>query len=499
LVKGHYQFLQTWQLVNNLMEVKMKLFIGINRMLFYLLALPLVGIVSACTVSQIDAEPALSANSGYPSPLLPTSTSQDRQAYPGPSTPDAPIPTISPTRPRPLATNIPPMPTLTPSLPTATPQPIPTIDPKLNTLIYATSGEKGPEIYRVQFSNTGKESQPAMRIDTPYLWQNRTYLKGLYPSPNNQSVVVAWQYGEGGNFVSILKISDGTSRLLLEQENQLDRRVKFLGWSPTSDSILVLGDKNNLDLQQQLLLVDVHTGDFRPIPIQPLSQAENITSASFSPDGKSIVYARSTCYQCGSEIRQISMESQEERTLFSDEEYRIQSVLWSPSGDYIAFTRWDEAETSDFKLGELKTPIAIGELWLLDVATLSTHQVDRVLTGYEDIFGLAWSPTGSELAFIQPNQQTKIIGNPTGNLHTVQIATERVSTATTLENRILMKPSWFNSTTMTALANQSDSTTIFALWLPEGQSIGNAANEIVIDARIINPSIVWIPAEEEGK
>lgn len=465
-------------------------------MLFYLLALLLVGIVSACTVSQIDPEPALSANSGYPPPLMPTATSQDRQAYPEPSTPDDPRPTPSPTRPRPSATDVPPMPTLTPSLPTATPKPIPTMDPKLNTLIYTTSGEKGPEIYRVQFGNTDEEVQPAMRIDTPYLWQNRTYLKGLYPSPNNQSVVIAWQYGEGGNFVSILKIHDGTSRLLLEQENQLDRRVKFLDWSPTSDSILVLGDKNNLDLQQQLLLVDVHTGNFRPIPIQPLSQAENITSASFSPDGKSIVYARSTCYQCGSEIRQISMESQEEHTIFTDKELRIQTVLWSPSGDHIAFTRWDEAETSDFELGELKTPIAIGELWLLDVATLSIHQVDRVLTGYEDVFGLAWAPTGSELAFIQPNQQTKIIGDPTGNLHIVQIATDRVSTATSLENRILMKPSWFNSTIMTTLENQSDSTTFFTLWLPEEQSIGNATNEIVIDARTVNPSIVWIPAEE---
>ncbi|PID87093.1 MAG: hypothetical protein CSB13_01130 [Chloroflexi bacterium] len=296
-------------------------------MLFYLLALLLVGIVSACTVSQIDADPALSTNNEYPPPLIPTTTSQERPVYPGPSTPDAPRPTPSPTRPRPSATDVPPMPTLTPSLPTATPKSIPMMDPKLNTLIYATSGEQGPEIYRVQFGNTDEEVQPAMRIDTPYLWQNRTYLKGLYPSPNNQFVAVAWQYGQGGNFVSILDIHDGTSELLLEQENQLDHRVKFLGWSPTSDSILVLGDKNNLDLQQQLLLVDVHTGNFRPIPIQPLSQAENITSASFSPDGKSIVYARSTCYQCGSEIKQISMESQEERTIFIDKELRMQTVF----------------------------------------------------------------------------------------------------------------------------------------------------------------------------
>ncbi|PID87092.1 MAG: hypothetical protein CSB13_01125 [Chloroflexi bacterium] len=135
----------------------------------------------------------------------------------------------------------------------------------------------------------------------------------------------------------------------------------------------------------------------------------------------------------------------------------------------------------------------------MDVATLSTHKVARVLTGYEDIFGLSWSPTGSELAFIQPNQQTKIIGNPTGNLRTVQIDTERVSTATTFENQIFMKPNWFNTTIMTTLVNQSDSTTLFTLWLPEEQSIGHATNEIVIDARIVNPSIVWIPAEEGRK
>lgn len=186
---------------------------------------------------QQNATPTLS---DYPPPATSTPAPTETQAsYPQPATPTAQTtspPTVTPPPPPPAKT---PTTTPTPSPPTPTAEPLPPLVPTLQTMVYATSGEQGPELYRVQLEPTGHIVGQPRRLHTPELWRSRVYLEALYPSPTGRHVAVAWRYGEGGNFISILDIAAGTLTPLFGENAKIDQRAFFLDWQPDGTGILV--------------------------------------------------------------------------------------------------------------------------------------------------------------------------------------------------------------------------------------------------------------------
>ena len=464
----------------------MKRLLNIVGALLGLLTLGALAIALTLTLGglQKDAKPA---SQTFQSPIkMPT-----QPPYPPPVTP-----TLQPT-PRPTSTRPPepptrtPTPTFTPAPPTPTPEPLPTLVPGVQTFLYATTGERGPEIYRVQLdSTTHIIASSVYRVNTPALWRSRVYLESLHPSPDGKRVAVSWVYGEGGTFVSILNVNDGTLTSLFGEKAAIDQRTEFLDWSPKGDQVLVLGGIDNPDLGGNAWLVDPDTGQYTPVDISQASDARQITSASFSPDGQAIVYAKSDCYQCGSEIWRISVVQQgRKQLLLQDSVLRVEDVLWSPDGRYIAFTKW--RETAEF---------ARGELWIMDSQGNARRLLSPVITGYYKRFTPVWSPDSQSIAFVlgEEPQSGKQTNELSLNLYIVDVSTGEVRQLTHFQNTQVLEPTFSPDGSMLAFVTTVGGVTgQFEPWIVavDGRSLRRFDERAtLINTRAATPAIVWLPA-----
>ncbi len=465
--------------------------VKIARDLLSLLALGGLVVILVLTFGRLqrEAEPASQA---FPSPME-TST---QPSYPPPATPtpqSTPRPT--PTRPPEPPTRTP-TPTFTPAPPTPTPEPLPTLVPGLQTFLYATTGERGPEVYRVQLDPTTYAiASPAYRVNTPALWHSRVYLEGLHPSPDGRRVVLSWVYGEGGTFISILNVKDGTLTSLFGERAAVDPRAEFLDWSPEGDRLLVLGGIDNPDLGGRAWLVDPETGRYTPVDISQVGDARQITSASFSPDGQAIVYAKSDCYQCGSEIWRISVGRQEEKQLlWQDPVLRVEDVLWSPDGRYIAFTQW--RETGEF---------AVGELWIMNPQGGARRLLSPVTTGYYKHFTPVWSPDGQSIAFVlgEASRPEGQAAGPSLNVYLVDVSTGEVRQLSHFQNTWVLEPIFSPDGAVVAfVAAPRDASERFEPWLVAVDGGGlrrlDEHASLILNAGAVTPAIAWLPAFFSG-
>ncbi len=467
----------------------MKRLLSIMGRLLGLLVLGALAVALAITFGGLrrDVKPASQV---FQSPIeTPTSP-----PYPPPATP-TPQPT-----PRPTSTRPPepptrtPTPAFTPASPTSTPEPLPTLVPGEQTFLYATTGERGSEIYRVQLdSTTHIIASSAYRVNTPALWRSRVYLEGLHPSPDGKRVAVSWVYGEGGTFVSILNVNDGTLTSLFSEKAAIDQRAEFLAWSPKGDQILVLGGIDNPDLGGKAWLVDPDTGRYTPVDMSQASDVRQITSASVSPDGQAIVYAKSDCYQCGSEIWRISVGQQGgKQLLFQDSVLRVEDVLWSSDGRYIAFTQWHEtAERHEF---------ATGELWVMDPQGDARHFLSPVTTGYYKRFAPVWSPDGRSIAFIlgEESQSGRQANEPSFNVYIVDVSTGEVRQLTHFQNIQVLGPIFSPDGAMVAFVTAlSGAPGQFEPWLVAADGHGlrrfDERVALILNTRSAAPAIAWLP------
>ena len=387
-----------------------------------------------------------------------------------------------------------PTPTFTPAPPTPTPEPLPTLVSGAQTFLYATTGERGPEIYRVQLNPTTHIiASSAYRVNTPTLWHGRVYLEGLHPSPDGKRVAVSWAYGEGGTFVSILDINTGVFTPLFGEQAAIDQRVEFLDWSPKGDQLLVLGGIDNSDLGGRAWLVEPDTGKYTPVDITQTSDARQITSASFSPDGQAIVYAKSDCYQCGSEVWRISVGQQDgKQLLLQDSALRIEDVLWSPDGRYIAFTQWHEtAERHEF---------VTGELWVMNPQGEARHLLSPVTTGHYKRFTPVWSPDSQGIAFIlgEEPQSGRQANELSFNVYIVDISTREVRQLTHFQNTQVLEPIFSPDGSMVAfVATLSGVPEQFEPWLvaADGRDLRRFDERatLILNTRAATPAIAWLP------
>lgn len=464
----------------------MKRLANIAAGLLGLLALGALVVALALTFGGLPrgAKPASQA---FQSPIeTPT-----QPPYPPPATP-TPQPTSRPTSTRPPEPPTrTPTPTFTPAPPTPTPEPLPTLVPGVQTFLYATTGERGPEIYRAQLdSTTHIIASSAYRVNTPALWRSRVYLEGLHPSPDGKRVAVSWVYGEGGTFVSILNVNDGTLLSLFGEKAAIDQRAEFLDWSPRGDQILVLGGIDNPDLGGKAWLVNPDTGQYTPVDISQASDARQITSASFSPDGQAIVYAKSDCYQCGSEVWRISVGQQEgKQLLLQDSVLRVEDVLWSPDGRYIAFIQW--RETAEF---------ATGELWIMDPQGNARRLLSPVTTGYYKRFTPVWSSDSQSIAFVLGEElpSGRQANEPSFNVYIVDVSTGRVRQLTHFQNIQVLEPIFSPDGSMVAFVTAlSGVPGQFEPWLVAADGRGlrrfDERGALILNAKVANPAIAWLP------
>ena len=438
---------------------------------------------------------------------LPRETQSVSQVFQSPiETPTSP-PHLPPTTPQPTppptSTKPPepptrtPTPTFTPAPPTPTPEPLPTLVPGAQTFLYATTGERGPEIYRVQLNPaTHIIASSAYRVNTPTLWHSRVYLEDLHPSPDGKKVAVSWVYGEGGTFVSILNINDGAFTPLFSEATQIDQRVAFLDWSPDGNKVLVLGRMNNPDLGGRVWLVDINSHEYRGLDIEQVNAPQQITDASFSPDGRAITYARSNCYLCGSEIWYVSLDGAERKLLYKEPEWRVENVGWSPDGTRIAFARWRESEAQDFTVSGAHTIFAIGELRIIGLKGDERRMVGSLITGYYRGFEPSWSPDGEAIVFLAA--ETSRPETLSTNVYIVDTLSDQVRQLTHFQNTQILEPTWSPDGAMVAfVATLMRGPDRFEPWFvaADGRNLRrfDESRTLTLNTKAVTPAITWLP------
>jgi len=308
-------------------------------------------------------------------------------------------------------------------------------------------------------------------------------------------VAVAWIYGEGGTFVSILDANTGILTPLFGEATPIDQRAHFLDWSPDGNSVLILGNVDNPDLRLSAWLVDINTHAYQGIGIkQNENGAPIITGASFSPDGQEIVYAQYECAGCVSEIWRTNLDGSSKQLLYQDPTYEVEEVKWSPRGDQIAFVKWRIVATPTFPLGQL---------WVMNADGSNPRQLSSILTGpkYELGYGFtpAWSPNGEQIAFLSSHTPPGDGGY--GNVYVVDVRNATVSQLTRFKQVQVRAPIWSpDGFRIAFLSGLNSSAGRFGRFEPQVVAVDGSelhrldeSGTLVIDTQSSNPSIVWLP------
>lgn len=411
-----------------------------------------------------------------------------------------PWPTQKPTSTRPPEpTPRPPTPKPTLGPPTPTPGPLPTLLPGRDTFVYSTTGERGPEIWRVQPDETGRIVARGMLIHFSEAWGYRTVVRGLYPSPNGKYVAIDWILGEGGTFVSIIDSQSGRVSPLFGRSAEIDQRVLFLDWYPNSEEVLVFGRSTNPDLRNELWRVNINTGMYISLGTTH-NDGISIWNASFSPKGKRIVYTYTECYSCPNELWITNIQNSDKRLVYRTDDYTIEDVQWSPLNEQIAFTlRYRSSQN-----------VVQGDLWLIEASGNELKRAAPVITSaspelYHDGFKPAWSPNGRYLAFIsgEANAHDGNLDWRHGlgtNVSVMDTETMAVREVSSFKGALVMSPSWSPQSDKLLFMVNSDGHQIYQPWVAsaafEVEKL-EAAGEFIIKTDYTHPEFIWLPNGDE--
>jgi Tol biopolymer transport system component len=171
--------------------------------------------------------------------------------------------------------------------------------------------------------------------------------------------------------------ASGQSHFALSDQT-IDSR--FLAWHPDGYTLyLKIG---TLSVPQTLRL-DAATGRAKELLISAF-----VYDLTVSPDGKRVLYSLSKGIGFGSETWIAGPNGENPSQLLVDMQNIIALAQYSPDGSQIAY----------IKLPDSQEPTPPGELWVMDSAGFNARKLADADAGRG--FPVVWSPSGDKIAFI---------------------------------------------------------------------------------------------------
>ena len=251
-----------------------------------------------------------------------------------------------------------------------------------------------PDIYTINFGGSGLRNLTNSPEEDTYPAWSRDYQKIAY-------------FSEAGPEGIYIMNADGSDKRLVAAVDD----VEHITWSP---------DGTRLAFQASIASVHgVHVVAAAGGVPQPLSTSPTGYSPSWSPDGKTIVYASGDGY--GSEIYLIDATGKNRRNITYGWGATTGEVdpVWSPDGSLIAFAR-------------LSGPVTAMGVWVMNADGTNPRQIT---TGHDRV--PAWSPDGTMLVMQRPNEQIQGV-----SLCIVYVATGRLAHCLTTGFSTSGNPSW---------------------------------------------------------
>lgn len=241
----------------------------------------------------------------------------------------------------------------------------------------------------------------------------------LFPSPNATYLILEFNC-HANAFIQLWNLADLTAPVLA-----LDRGY-FLNWSPDGNWFLF----RNIDTDQvSLIAVDSST----QVVLEKLPFGTY--NATFSLDGKSILYAASQGLGFGSEMGVLNL---------ADNSLTVQKRF---PDQIIAFPRWspDGSKLAYILLADNNIPYTIGELWSSDGSGK-----DVLLEGVDAGHGYppVWSPDGTTIVAVRRENDTSLLADYLAealhsNLYQIDPVSYEVTALTQFTNTQVYDPVWW--------------------------------------------------------
>lgn len=241
----------------------------------------------------------------------------------------------------------------------------------------------------------------------------------LFPSPNSIHLILEFNC-HANAFILLWDLRNLTAPILA-----LDRGY-FLNWSPDGNWFLF----RHIDTNQIILITADGSAQ---VVLEKLPFGTY--NATFTLDGKQIIYAASQGLGFGSKMGSLDLA---ENSLVIQKQFTDQIATfprWSPDGNQLAY----------ILLADNNIPYTIGELWLSDTSGNKDILVAEVDAGRG--YPPVWSPDGRGVVFVYRENLQSVpadyLANALhSNLHQVDAATHEITALTTFTDTLVYDPVW---------------------------------------------------------
>lgn len=274
-------------------------------------------------------------------------------------------------------------------------------------------------------------------------------IAGLHASPNGHWVAI--EVGcEAGVHTLVMTAALGEIRSAWPEARESSF---FLNWAPDGDALLVrvghLGESG-------VFLVDARDGRSRQLDLPPFTY-----DATFSPDGKRVLYATTRGLGFGSEVWLMDRDGRNREQIINVPAHVIAYPRWSPTGDAIAYIRMPDSNV----------PFTVGELVLADGNGRNEQVIGPADAGHG--YPPVWSPDGRRVAFVvrenEGNQRSDVVASALeSNIYLADVAAGDVRAVTRFEGALTDGAAW--SPDGKWLAFSTDAGGVADVWLVEVES-----------------------------
>jgi TolB protein len=296
-------------------------------------------------------------------------------------------------------------------------------------------------------------------------------IAGLYASPNGRWVAIEMGC-EASVHTLVMTAAPGEIRPAWPEARESSF---FLNWAPDGDALLVrvghLGESG-------VFLVDARDGRSRQMDLPPFTY-----DATFSPDGKRVLYAISRGLGFGSEVWMMDRNGCHREQVISDPAHIVAYPRWSPTGEAIAYVRMPDSNV----------PFTVGELVLADGNGRNERVIGPADAGHG--YPPVWSPDGRQVAFVVRENPESAAADIAAlylesNIYIAGAASGDVQAVTPFEGALTDSPTW--SPDGAWLAFSTDAGGIADVWLVEVAS--GAVQQVTQNAAAHCP--VWLAGKK---